>query len=150
MAEEDWYEDEEEEVEPEPVAEQRVKEPLHVVEIELEPEPKPQPFDYATLAGDFTEMANPNVTLIFPAENDEIDIIELAQQADDYKREEVEGRAWHICRFGKKNPDILRKLNRDLGLREEMVVLFNGKKTAFARTLWLPLMYIFGTSKPYY
>ena len=149
--EEDWYEDVEEEVVDEEVEEPVEEEPdVDVIYVEFDPEPEPQPFDYASLADDLPEMENPNVTFIFQAERNERDLIELAQKADDYKREEVEGKFWHVCRFSKKNPDVLRKLNRDVGDREGAVALFNGKKTAYGRNLWLPLMYIFGSDKPYY
>jgi hypothetical protein len=103
-------------------------------------------FDYYKLA-EFPDDVHPSVTLIFHAENSEEEIINLAKSGSAYRAETVGDRTWHAARFGRAEAEPLRALNALLGDRQDMLVMFNGRRVPFGRSLWLPMMYIFTSAE---
>lgn len=103
-------------------------------------------FDPATIA-DFPPAEGYNITVIFTAGEEDAAASELARSTDDHTEVEQGGKRWIAARFGLDQADKLKRLNELLGKREEVIVLVDGKRVPFARTLWLPLSYIFTSSE---
>jgi len=113
---------------------------------ESAPEPEPQEvFDPATIA-DFPPREGHSITVIFP----QLEGFEEAESAvgtvAEHRIEEIGGRLWLAARYGAAEAVELKRLNELLGQRDDAVVLVDGKRPPFGRTLWLPLMYIFTAS----
>lgn len=95
------------------------------------------------LADDFLPAPTPHITVIFPAEMEEAEIVQLAREAGQYRAADIAGRLWHAARFERPQAESLRRLNDLLGEREGMITLANGRQVPYGRSLWLPLMFIF-------
>lgn len=118
----------------------------------IEPEPvQPEKPDITpvlrALADGFAPAPTPHITLIFPAEEEESEIVSLARAAGAYHADLIEGRLWHAARFEKPQAETLRRLNDLLGERQGMITLANGRQVPYGRSLWLPMMFIFTTSR---
>jgi len=107
-------------------------------------EEEPEPFDPTPVA-DFPPAEGSTITLIFAAGegggDDEAEA--LARAAAEHREAELGGRRWHAVRYAAAGAGELKRLNELLGEREDVVVLVDGKRPPFGRSLWLPLMYIF-------
>jgi hypothetical protein len=108
-------------------------------------EPREEPreiFDPATVA-DFPPREGHTITVIFPPREGFEEAENAARAAAEHRETEVAGRLWFAARFGASEAVGLKQLNEQLGGREDVTVLVDGKRPPFGRTLWLPLMYIF-------
>ena len=107
-------------------------------------EEEPEPFDPTPVA-DFPPAEWSTITLIFAAGegggDDEAEA--LARAAAEHREAELGGRRWHAVRYAAAGAGELKRLNELLGERDDVVVLVDGKRPPFGRSLWLPLMYIF-------
>ena len=130
---------------------QEVEEP-EAEEVVAAPEPKAdevekeERFDYLSL-GQFGEAEKPHITLIFPAEEGEKELLEIVRSIEANRTQEVEGRLWHAVRFNRHDVEKLKRVNEFLGNRPDVYTLVNGKRTPYARTMDLVMMYIFSAGK---
>ena len=108
-------------------------------------EPEPEPFDPVNLFA-LPDAPGPHVTLVFPADESEMEILEIASSVRNFDTQEAEGKTWHCARFLPEHAEELKKIT-DLLSKRESVALFNGKRVPYGRSLWLPLMYIFTAGK---
>ncbi|HUX08349.1 MAG TPA: hypothetical protein VMX35_13670 [Acidobacteriota bacterium] len=122
----------------ESVAEEQPAEPA--------PEPEQQEvFDPATIA-DFPPHEGHSITVIFPQLEGFEEAESAAGSVAENRVEEIGGRLWFAARYGADEAIELKRLNELLGQRDDVVVLVDGKRPPYGRTLWLPLMYIFTAS----
>jgi hypothetical protein len=132
-------------VEPTPVEKAEsadaARQPTEEEKSESEPEQQAV-FDPATLA-DFSPRVGHTITVIFPQLEGFEEAEKAATAVAEHRITEVAGRRWFAARFGAAEAVALKKLNELLGEREDVVVLVDGKRPPYGRTLWLPLMYIF-------
>lgn len=135
---------------PPPIPEDVEEPELHLEEDAVSVEtPAPETeeeFDYLRLAT-FADAPSPHITLIFPAEEEEKDLVDTVRSLADYKGERIEGRLWHAARFFRNDSEKLKRINEYLQNREGIFTLMNGKRTRLGRSLYLPLMYIFSAGK---
>ncbi len=110
---------------------------------EAEEEPwEEERWDPASIA-DFPPAEGRTITVVFAAGDGDEEVEELARAAQEHREVEREGRSWHAVRCGVAGAGELKRLNELLGVRDDVVVLVNGARPPYARSLWLPLMYIF-------
>lgn len=134
---------------PPPIPEEKEQAPAPEAQVAVEEKPAPEKtpeFDYARLA-QFKNVPNPHITLIFPAEEEEKELVDTVRSLPDYKSDTVEGRLWHAVRFFRNDSEKLKRVNEFLQNRDGIFTLMNGKRTPFGRSLYLPLMYIFSAGK---
>ena len=86
------------------------------------------------------------MTLVFPAEEDETEILEIAKSVHNFDTQEGDGQTWHCARFTREEAEELKRIN-DLLAERKVFALFNGRRVPFGRSMWLPLMYIFTAGK---
>ena len=119
--------------EPEPAREEEIVEEID------------EPFDPVNLFA-LPEAPGPHVTLIFPAEEGETEILKIAKSVRNFDTQKGDGQAWHCARFGREEAEELKRINVLLAERK-VFALFNGRRVPFGRSMWLPLMYIFTAGK---
>ena len=128
-----------------PPQSEAAKEEVAKAEEAESPEPveeEPEPFDPTPVA-DFPPAEGRTITLIFAAGEGDEEAEALARAAAEHREAELEGRRWHAVRYAAAGAGELKQLNELLGEREDVVVLVDGKRPPYGRSLWLPLMYIF-------
>jgi hypothetical protein len=135
---------EQEEEAPEPEAEEAAEVAGESVEDkpEIEKAELEESFDPVSVA-DFPQREGRSVTVIFPVLEGFEEAENVARAAAEHREVEAEGQTWHAARFGMAEAAELKHLNELLGEREDVVVLVNGLRPPYARSLWLPMMYIF-------